>query len=153
MLVEKFFAYFLQNFYEFYFIKRRTMQQTQIIILDFGSQYTQLLARRIREQNILAEVIDFNISKAELTKYPNLKGIILSGGPASVYEEEAYTVEKELLEAGFPVLGVCYGLQLITHLFGGTVEAADQQEFGKAKLVIDVSDNALFENIPNRRNV
>ncbi|AUF83497.1 glutamine-hydrolyzing GMP synthase [Mesoplasma syrphidae] len=129
------------------------MQQTQIIILDYGSQYTQLLARRIREQNVLAEVVDFNLTKADLLKYPNLKGIILSGGPASVYEENAYMVDKEILEAGYPVLGVCYGLQLITHLFGGTVEAATKQEFGKAQLVIDDLSNILFDNVPNSKNV
>ncbi|WP_027063339.1 glutamine-hydrolyzing GMP synthase [Mesoplasma seiffertii] len=129
------------------------MQQTQIIILDFGSQYTQLLARRIREQNVLAEVVDFNITKADLDNYPNLKGIILSGGPASVYEQDAYTVDKEILEAGYPVLGVCYGLQLITHLFGGTVEAATKQEFGKAQLIIDDATNLLFAEIPNHKNV
>ncbi|WP_026389523.1 glutamine-hydrolyzing GMP synthase [[Acholeplasma] multilocale] len=129
------------------------MEQTQIIILDFGSQYTQLLARRIREQNVLAEVIDFTITKEGLKQYPNLKGIILSGGPASVYEDQAYTVNKEIFEAGVPVLGVCYGLQLITHLFGGVVESADKQEFGKAKLFLDDTTNKLFKDVPDQKDV
>ncbi|WP_031543150.1 glutamine-hydrolyzing GMP synthase [Mesoplasma photuris] len=129
------------------------MKQTQIIILDFGSQYTQLLARRIREQNVLAEVVDFSIKPEELKQYPNLKGIILSGGPASVYENDAYTIDRGLLETKLPILGVCYGLQLITHLFGGTVELSEKQEFGKSKLFIDDLNCKLFIDVPNDKNV
>ncbi|ATZ18480.1 GMP synthase [Williamsoniiplasma somnilux] len=130
------------------------MKQTQIVILDFGSQYTQLLARRIREMNVLAEVIGFHHTKAELqAKYPNLKGIILSGGPASVYEEENYTIDPNLLDGQIPVLGICYGLQLITHLHNGKVEPAAKQEFGKAQLFLDVPSNKLFKNVPDGKLV
>lgn len=130
------------------------MKQTQIIIFDFGSQYTQLLARRIREQNVYAEVIGFHYTKEQLkAKYPDLKGIILSGGPASVYETDAYTIDPNILDGEIPILGVCYGLQLITHLHNGKVEQAEQQEFGQAELFIDQPNSKLFIDVPNEKKV
>ncbi|ATG97274.1 glutamine-hydrolyzing GMP synthase [Mesoplasma lactucae] len=124
------------------------MKQTQIIILDYGSQYTQLLARRVRDLHVLAEVVPHNLSAEEIKKeYPNLKGIILSGGPASVYDDDAYTVDTKIFDMNLPILGVCYGLQLITHLNGGKVEKADKQEFGKAHLIIDEPSD-LFLDVP-----
>ncbi|AGR42492.1 glutamine-hydrolyzing GMP synthase [Spiroplasma diminutum] len=129
------------------------MSNTQILILDFGSQYTQLLARRVRNLNVYAEVIPFDKTKADLEKYINLKAIILSGGPNSVYLSEAYTIDKELFNLNVPILGVCYGMQLITEMFGGKVELADSQEFGKASLFLDDTSSLLFKNISDGTQV
>jgi GMP synthase (glutamine-hydrolysing) len=130
------------------------MKQTQIIILDYGSQYTQLLARRIRDQHVFAEVVSHNLKANQIQQqYPNLKGIILSGGPASVYEPNAYSVDQEIFNLNLPILGVCYGLQLITHLNQGKVEQAVKQEFGKAELIIDQPNNLLFKDVPNHKIV
>ncbi|AHI53643.1 GMP synthase [Spiroplasma sabaudiense Ar-1343] len=129
------------------------MKETQIVILDFGSQYTQLLARRIRENKVLAEVLDFRTSAKAMQNFPNLKGIVLSGGPSSVYENKAYQIDNDFFDLGLPVLGVCYGMQLMTSVYGGVVELADHQEFGKAKLYLDDFDNKLFKDVPNEKLV
>ncbi|AGR41302.1 glutamine-hydrolyzing GMP synthase [Spiroplasma taiwanense] len=126
---------------------------TQIIILDYGSQYTQLLARRVRELNIYAEVLPFDISADEIQQYKNLKAIILSGGPSSVYANDAYSIDNEIFNLNLPILGVCYGMQLITETFGGKVELADSQEFGKANLNLEKIENKLFKNIENNSQV
>ncbi|MEG1872118.1 MAG: glutamine-hydrolyzing GMP synthase, partial [Cetobacterium sp.] len=128
------------------------MKKNSIVILDFGSQYNQLIARRIREMGVYAEVVPFfePLDKI-LAREP--KGIILSGGPASVYLDGAPTLEKALYEAGIPVLGICYGMQLTSQLLGGTVERADKQEFGKAELVIDDATSPLFSDVPNLNQV
>ena len=124
------------------------MKNSSIVILDFGSQYNQLIARRVREMGVYAEVVPFHedIDKI-LERKP--KGIILSGGPASVYAKGAPTLDKRIFEANIPILGICYGMQLITHLHGGEVERADKQEFGKASLELDKKDSLIFKNIPN----
>ncbi len=121
-----------------------------IIVLDFGSQYTQLIARRIRDLGVYSEVLPYNI---DLNKIKNAKGIILSGGPASVYLQDAPTIDKELFALNIPVLGICYGMQLISHLFGGKVSKANKQEFGKANFVIDEPSNLLFSKISNNKLV
>jgi len=122
-----------------------------IIILDFGSQYTQLIARRIRELNVYSEILPFNASVEEILKH-NPKGIIFSGGPASVYEPDAPKPDEKVYDLGLPILGICYGLQLITHHFGGEVIKADKHEYGKAELeVLDHED--LFYNIPHYTQV
>ncbi len=113
-----------------------------IIILDFGSQYNQLIARRIRELGVYSEVLPFNTSTAEILER-NPSGIILSGGPSSVNAENAHLIEKELLEQNIPVLGICYGMQLITHLLGGKVKKGTRGEYGKATLQIDKSNDFL----------
>ena len=124
------------------------MKNSSIVILDFGSQYNQLIARRVREMGVYAEVVPFHedIDKI-LERKP--KGIILSGGPASVYTKGAPTLDKKIFDANIPILGLCYGMQLITHLHGGEVERADKQEFGKASLELDKKDSPIFKNIPN----
>ncbi|WP_342258798.1 glutamine-hydrolyzing GMP synthase [Spiroplasma endosymbiont of Dioctria linearis] len=129
------------------------MLNTQILIFDFGSQYTQLLARRVRNLNVYAEVIPFDKTKEDLKKYKDLKAIILSGGPNSVYLNEAYKIDKEIFNLGVPILGVCYGMQLITEMFGGKVELADSQEFGKAKLYIDDEKSLLFKKVSQNSQV
>ena len=124
------------------------MKNGSIVILDFGSQYNQLIARRVREMGVYAEVVPFHedIDKI-LERKP--KGIILSGGPASVYAKGAPTLDKRIFDANIPILGLCYGMQLITHLHGGEVERADKQEFGKASLKLDKKDSLIFNNIPD----
>ena len=120
-----------------------------IIILDFGSQYTQLIARRIREMGVYTEVLPYS---TDLTKL-NPQAIILSGGPASVYAKGAPLVDKKIFSLNIPILGICYGMQLISYLYGGKISAADKQEFGKANLLIDDFKNPLFKNIETNKLV
>lgn len=116
-----------------------------IAILDFGSQYSQLIARRVREFNTYSELLTCSISAAELKRL-NPKGIILSGGPASVYEPKAPRLDPEIYKLGVPILGVCYGMQLMAQDLGGTVEPATVKEFGRAMLTI-VHHGDLFASL------
>jgi GMP synthase (glutamine-hydrolysing) len=122
----------------------------RILILDFGSQYTQLIARRIRESHVYSQILPCTASLATVLAH-RPKGIILSGGPASVYERKAPTVPKQLLEQGIPVLGICYGMQLVTHLLRGEVAKAAHREFGRAELFID-DDSDLFKGVGTNRS-
>lgn len=125
--------------------------QNGILILDFGSQYNQLIGRRIREMGVYTEVVPFNMPLAEiLAKKP--VGIILSGGPSSVNAENAHLVEKELFQAGVPVLGICYGMQLTAHLLGGRVSKGEKGEYGKAVLTVEKHD-ALLEGVSPQSTV
>lgn len=128
------------------------MHKNSIVILDFGSQYNQLIARRIREQGVYAEIVPYNISLEKL-KEMEPKGIILSGGPASVYTQGAPKVSKEVYELGIPVLGICYGMQMTSVAFGGEVLKADKKEFGRAELIVGKADSPLFYGIPERSQV
>ncbi len=110
--------------------------RSMIAILDFGSQYSELIARRIRETQVYSEVLPYHTSAEKLLK-SNIKGIILSGGPSSVYDEGAPQCDPKIFDLGIPVLGVCYGMQLMAKQLGGTVERADRGEYGKAELQID----------------
>lgn len=114
-----------------------------IIILDFGSQYTQLIARRIREQNVYCEILPFNIPLSEL-RDKDPKGLILSGGPASVYGKGAPIPDKRIFELGIPVLGICYGMQLIAHLLGGKVDKSSEREYGAAQLIISKPTDLFY---------
>ena len=98
-----------------------------ILILEFGGQYNQLIARRVRECNVYSEVVQFDISIDKI-KEKNPKGIIFTGGPASVYGEDSPKCNKEIFELGIPVLGICYGMQLMTYTLGGKVERANKRE-------------------------
>ena len=120
----------------------------EILVLDFGSQYTQLIARRLREYGVYTEIVPY-FEKLDSIRAKNPKGIILSGGPASVYEEGAYKPDSRVFELGIPVLGICYGMQYIAHFFGGSVVRAEAQEFGKAVLEIAESsvDSGLFKGV------
>ena len=91
------------------------IEQEKILILDFGSQYTQLIARRVREQKVYCEIVPFNISLEKIDK--NINGIILSGGPSSVFAKDAPLPDKRLFDLGIPILGICYGLQIIGYFF------------------------------------
>jgi GMP synthase (glutamine-hydrolysing) len=118
-----------------------------IVILDFGAQYTQLIARRIREQNVFSAVLPCTASLEEIQAYKAI-GIVLSGGPCSVYDADAPPADPKVLDMGLPVLGICYGLQFITHHLGGKVRAADKREYGHAEVRIVDDKNALFEGLP-----
>ena len=118
-----------------------------IVILDFGAQYTQLIARRIREQNVFSAVLPCTASLEEIQAYKPI-GIVLSGGPCSVYDADAPPADPKVLDLGLPVLGICYGLQFITHHLGGKVRAADKREYGHADVRIVDEKNALFDGLP-----
>lgn len=122
--------------------------QRSILILDFGSQYNQLIARRIREMNMYAEIVPYNTPLASLRERDPI-GLILSGGPASVYAEGAPTIDPDILSWGIPILGICYGLQLIIHLHQGQVETASKREFGPAELWLDQPENLLLKGLPD----
>jgi GMP synthase (glutamine-hydrolysing) len=117
-----------------------------IVILDFGSQYTQLIARRIRELGVYCEIHPYNLSP-EVLKQRRPKGIILSGGPSSVYETDAPHCSSQVLDLGVPVLGICYGLQLISYFLGGRVEPSPRREYGAARIQV-TSPSPLLANVP-----
>lgn len=124
-----------------------------ILIIDFGSQYTQLIARRIRELMVYCEIVPFNYPLEKILERKP-KGIIFSGGPNSVYESNAPTISKELYEkANVPILGICYGMQLLAKDFGGKVEPSDKHEYGHAKLKIVGQHTELFQGLPKEIEV
>jgi GMP synthase (glutamine-hydrolysing) len=118
-----------------------------IVILDFGSQYTQLIARRIREQNVFSAVLPCTASLEEIEAYKPI-GIVLSGGPCSVYDADAPPADAKVLGLDVPILGICYGLQFITHHLGGKVRSAEKREYGHAEVSIVDDKNPLFESLP-----
>ncbi len=128
------------------------MKRETIVVLDFGSQYTQLIARRVREHKVYCEIHPYNIPLNELESIQP-KGIILSGGPASVYAPDAPLTDSRILTLGVPILGICYGMQLIAHLSAdGKVHPADEREFGSAELTVDLPI-PLFADLPKRLDV
>ncbi|SEM81670.1 GMP synthase (glutamine-hydrolyzing) [Ligilactobacillus sp. WC1T17] len=124
----------------------------KIIVLDFGSQYNQLITRRIREFGIYSELLSHKLT-AEQIKAMNPKGIILSGGPNSVYDEDAFKVDPEIFNLGIPVLGICYGMQLMAHELGGKVESAANKEYGKAEIEIISAEAKMFKDLPQKQDV
>ena len=120
------------------------MKQVPILVLDFGSQYTQLIARKLRESGVYCEVVPYR-ENIEDIKARKPQGIILSGGPASVYAKDAYKPSSEIWDLGVPIMGICYGMQLITQHFGGEVIPATHHEYGKAKL--SISSSPIFEGM------
>ncbi len=125
----------------------------KIIILDFGSQYTQLIARRIREAGVYCEILPFHTPAAEVQSYQP-RGLILSGGPSSVYDENAPKSEKDLITGmNCPVLGICYGLQLMAYELGGEVEPSNSREYGYARLSVLNGDTQLFSGLPKELDV
>ena len=121
------------------------MDQEKIIVIDFGGQYNQLVARRVRECNVYCEIYSYK-TPLEKIKEMNPKGIILTGGPNSCYEEDAPTASKEFFEIGVPILGLCYGAQLMQHVLGGKVERATEREYGKTETHFN-NDTELFAGI------
>ncbi|MCR5397704.1 MAG: glutamine-hydrolyzing GMP synthase [Lachnospiraceae bacterium] len=122
------------------------MNQKKVIVIDFGGQYNQLVARRVRECNVYCEIYSYKTDLSKI-KEMNPKGIILTGGPNSVYEEGAATCSKELFELGIPVLGLCYGAQLMSFVLGGNVERASAREYGKTETHFDTTSK-MFAGIP-----
>ncbi|MDE2291655.1 MAG: glutamine-hydrolyzing GMP synthase, partial [Elusimicrobia bacterium] len=122
-----------------------------IVILDFGSQYTQLIARRLRELEVYAEILPCTATLEEVRAH-SPRGLILSGGPASVHVSGAPTVRREILESGLPLLGICYGMQLLIQLHGGRVAPAARREYGHARISVRGSD-PLFAGLPRRMDV
>src|SRR3954452_22004624 len=122
-----------------------------IPILDFGSQYAQLIARRVREAGVFSELVRPDISVDDLRKL-NPKGIILSGGPSSVYEPNAPRCDPKLFELNVPVLGICYGMQLGAQILGGQVKPAKAREYGRAKLHV-TSNDPLVHGLPQDTTV
>ena len=121
------------------------MQKENVLILDFGGQYNQLIARRVRECNVFCEVVPYSI-EPEAVQAKNPAGIILSGGPASVYVEGSPRCDVRILDMDIPILGICYGGQLIAQHFGGSVNKASKREYGKIGLSLKGS-SALFHDI------
>ena len=122
-----------------------------IVILDFGSQFTQLIARRIREQNVFSVVLPCTASLDEVKQHAPI-GIVLSGAPWSVYDKDAPPADPRLFELGLPVLGICYGLQFMVHTLGGKVRPAEKREYGHAEVDI-VLESVLFQNLAKRQSV
>jgi GMP synthase (glutamine-hydrolysing) len=118
-----------------------------IVILDFGSQYTQLIARRIRELNVFSAVLPCTAPIAEIKSYRPI-GIVLSGGPSSVYDVDAPAADPKLLESDVPILGICYGLQFIVHHLGGRVRSAAKREYGHAEVTVEAGSTPLFAGLP-----
>jgi GMP synthase (glutamine-hydrolysing) len=119
----------------------------KIVVLDFGSQYSHLICRRLREINVYCEILPYDVPLSGL-KSINPKGIILSGGPASIYSEKSPKPDSKIFDAGIPILGICYGHQLIVDHFGGKIKKTDRREYGRADLIIDNKED-LFSNIDN----
>src|SRR5438477_11922304 len=128
------------------------MRHDQVIpILDFGAQYAQLIARRVREQGVYSELVRPDISPQQL-KAMNARGLILSGGPSSVYEPNAPKCDPKIFDLDLPVLGICYGMQLGAQILGGQVKPAKAREFGRAKLTIAAAD-PLTKGLPRETTV
>ena len=123
-----------------------------IVILDFGSQYTQVIARRVRECNVYSIILHYHTPAAEIAAMKPA-GIILSGGPSSVYAAEAPLPDRNLFALGVPVLGVCYGVQLLAHFLGGKVEKGLKREYGKGTLTVKDPSCALFGQLPKSLQV
>ena len=121
------------------------MNQEKVIVIDFGGQYNQLVARRVRECNVYCEIYSYKTDIAKI-KEMNPKGIILTGGPNSCYEADSPTCSRELFELGIPVLGLCYGAQLMMHVLGGKVEKAPVREYGKTEVFVDKT-SPLFSDV------
>ena len=122
------------------------MKNELMIVLDFGGQYNQLVARRVRECNVYCEIYSYK-TDLEKIKAMNPRGIILTGGPNSCYEADSPTCSEELFHLGIPVLGLCYGAQLMMHILGGKVEKAPVREYGKTEVLVDKTDSAVFQQV------
>jgi GMP synthase (glutamine-hydrolysing) len=127
------------------------VETQSIVVLDFGAQYSQLIARRVREQNVYSVVLPCNSSFEQIRKQSPV-GLILSGGPSSVYDKDAPAADPRVFDLGVPVLGICYGLQFMAQALGGKVRAAKHREYGHAH-VDRIADSELFRGLPNQLEV
>ena len=123
----------------------------RVLVVDFGAQYAQLIARRVRDAHVFSEIVPRRVTAAEVTAKAPV-GIILSGGPASVYAEDAYSIDPAILDLGIPVLGICYGHQVLAHALGGDVARTENAEFGRTELNA-VGGSTLFEGLPDHQQV
>ncbi|MDR1592678.1 MAG: glutamine-hydrolyzing GMP synthase [Prevotellaceae bacterium] len=128
------------------------MEYSKILVLDFGSQYNQLIARRIREMGVFSELCPHDITAADIRAIPNIKGIVFSGGPKSVYAEDAFTCDPRIFSLGLPILGICYGMQLAGQYYGGRIEQGETKEYGKMTISVE-DDCALFAGLPKEQDV
>ena len=124
------------------------MKHDTIVVLDYGSQYAQLIARRVREADVYCELLPWDAAESTVLAL-NPKGFVLSGGPNSVYDDQAPTLPEYVLASGLPVLGICYGMQLLTHRLGGAVAGSQRREYGPATLALADGENPLFANLPD----
>jgi GMP synthase (glutamine-hydrolysing) len=124
----------------------------RVLVIDFGGQYTHLIARRCRELGVYSEIVSNDVAAADIEAMGDVKGIILSGGPRSVYQENAPMMDQGILKLGIPILGICYGHQLIAKLMGGQVERSEKAEYGRVSIKID-SQSRLFDGLPNALKV
>ena len=124
------------------------LRQEAIVVLDYGSQYSRLIARRIREANVYCEIHPHDVTVDRLS-HLDIKGFILSGGPGSVYDADAADLESHILDKKVPILGICYGMQLLAHSLGGKVAPTPVREYGHAVLHQDAPGHPLFQNLPN----
>ena len=120
-----------------------------VLVIDFGGQYNQLIARRVRECGVYSEIVPYH-KAMDAIKEKSPKGIILTGGPNSVYLPDSPTITPEIFSLGVPVLGICYGAQLMMHVLGGKVEKADVSEYGKTELLVDKKDSSIFKNVSEK---
>ncbi len=132
-------------------LRNSSVETQSIVVLDFGAQYSQLIARRIREQNVFSVVLPCTATLEEIRSYSPV-GIILSGGPSSVYDADAPPADPRVLQLGLPVLGICYGLQFMVHTLGGKVRAAAKREYGHADVELQ-NGSRLFEGLPGKLSV
>lgn len=126
------------------------MNHDKILIVDYGSQYTQLITRRIRELNVYSEIFPYNLSKEDIDSF-SPKAIILSGGPSSVYDKDAYSLSEDIINSGLPVLGICYGLQLLVHNMGGNIVSKNRGEYGLSRVSFEPA--GIFSGLKSRSNV
>jgi len=127
------------------------MKHDRVMIIDYGSQYTQLITRRIRELSVYSEIFPFDVSSDDISTF-SPKAIILSGGPSSVYDEGAYTLSKSILESGLPIFGICYGLQILVHTLGGKIISKNRGEYGSSQVSFSTNCD-IFEGLSNSSNV
>ena len=128
-------------------LKKNISDFDEIIVLDFGSQYNQLITRRLRDFGIYSELLPHDISMAKIRQI-NPKGVIFSGGPNSIYDQNALKVDPEIFKLGIPILGICYGMQLMTSYLNGKVEKADNSEYGRADIEVEDTNSVLFAGLP-----
>ena len=124
----------------------------KIIVLDFGSQYNQLIARRIREFGVYSELHPGDMTLAEIVAMQDVKGIIFSGGPNSVYEKDAPKCDPAIFTSGLPILGICYGMQMTHFMNGGNVTPSDKKEYGRTEITVDTT-SPLFAGLPEKQIV
>ncbi len=125
----------------------------KIIVLDYGSQYNQLITRRIRELHVYSELLSHKKTAEEIQALGNVKGIILSGGPHSVYNEDSFKIDPAIYELGIPILGICYGMQLTTDMLGGKVQASDKREYGQHEIEVSNTTDGIFQGLSEREQV